>query len=546
MIDDLITCDKARIPVVLFVTQEELRAESEIVKYAEQQETMVWIWSLTSNKGVPGWEPPTDFENDIKYSDCPFDQEKSASPEGAVKALVDTILLLNEQREYDSSISSKIIAIFRDTHSILKQDLPFVRMLRDTSKELKNREGCMLICLSPDDYLPIDLEVDVIKIYPGLPKKSSINKMVVSLLDEFKIDNFNEIEDLTDSCIGLTLNQAADAIGKSLVKYNATINLNFIREEKTKVISSKPGLTYVKDVPSIEQVGGLGGIKEWLRERKKGFSQEARDQNLPIPRGILCIGISGAGKSLLAKAASSYLKMPLIKLNPPDLKGSLVGETERNFRTARDAIDSLGNCVVWIDELEKSISGNTGKNLDGGTSDALLQGFLHWMQEKKGGSFVVSTANSLEALPPELLRKGRWDAIFFVDLPSFEERMEIFRIHLNMRKWELSNDEISKLASETENYSGAEIEAACIDGRWKAFNDDRELEVSDVSFCIKQDVPLYVTMQEKIVALRKWAKTRARPASLIKKENFSYNTNRQRKRKIVLDPIEKVDKQTLN
>jgi hypothetical protein len=530
MIQDLIICDRARIPIAWLVTHEELRAEAEIVKYANDNKAQVWIWSLNSNpEGGPGWEPPIGMSNTLGYSQCPFDASASSAPDQAVNTFVDYSI--------SESANKKIIAIFRDPHHFINLDPSFIRTLRDASRELRDGHN-MIICISPEDNLPTDLHIDVVKIYPGLPDKDSIQQEIGSIIKDYDIINAPSLEEVTNACVGLTLIQVTDVLCKSLVKYRE-IQLDFVREEKTKVISSKPGLSYIRKTPSIEQVGGLDCIKGWLKERKKGFSQEAREQNLPFPRGILCIGIPGAGKSLFAKATSSYLGMPLIKLNPPDLKGSLVGQTESNFRQAREAIDSLGHCVVWIDELEKSISGNTGKNLDGGTSDALLQGFLHWMQEKEGGSFIVATANNLEALPPELLRKGRWDAIFFVDLPIEEERIEIFKIHLDRRNWVLKESEIKNLAKKTENYSGAEIEAACIDGKWKAFSEGRDLEAKDILSCIKDDVPLYVTMKEKILDLRKWARERARPAStkmsrrLVKKPS--------KKMAVVLDNVEKLN-----
>ncbi len=201
------------------------------------------------------------------------------------------------------------------------------------------------------------------------------------------------------------------------------------------------------------------------------------------------------------------------------------------------------NCIVWIDEFEKGLPKAGDRNLDGGTSDALLQGMLNWMQERKGGAFIVATANNISALPPELLRKGRWDAIFFVDLPTYEERIEIFKIHLGLRKWTLSEEEIKKLAKETEHYSGAEIEAACIDGKWKAFGRGENLTADDVIECIAMDVPLYITMEEQIRDLREWAKNRARPASSTK-SLCQAKTKRKKKpggRKISMKSMEKTD-----
>lgn len=200
------------------------------------------------------------------------------------------------------------------------------------------------------------------------------------------------------------------------------------------------------------------------------------------------------------------------------------------------------NCIIWIEEFEKGLPKAGDRNLDGGTSDTILQGTLDLMQERKGGSFLFATANDVSLLPPELLRKGRWDAIFFVDLPSYEERIEIFNIHLNQRKWKLSDQEIKKLAEQTKNYSGAEIEAACIDGRWKAFSRREELTVDDILSCIKSDVPLYKTMEEQIQSLRTWAEKRARPASRKKSSAAKRKiTKKPGGRKLMMKDKEKTD-----
>lgn len=508
MIEELITCDESRIPVVWFVTHEEARAESEITMHAKRTGGEAWVWSLTSNDGMPGWEPPKGLPRNLKQ---PFQEDLSASPEGAVKAVINYAQSLEEKTETGEVETSHVIAIFRDPHVFLDENMSFLRMLRDACRELKDTEA-LIVCLSPVDTLPSSLKTDVSVIHPGLPKRNTIRKVMEALLPDFE-QPLDKLDELTDACVGLTLNQAADALAKSITQYDA-VNIPYVSRIKTEAISSVPGLTYIGEAPDMNNVGGLDGLKEWLRQRKRGFSDEARNVGLPIPRGILCLGVSGCGKSLIAKAISNFYGYPLVRLNPPDLKGGIVGETEGNIRLVQESIESLGNCIVWIDEFEKGLPKAGIRNADGGTSDALLQGILTWMQERKGGAFVVATANDVSALPPELLRKGRWDEMFFVDLPSYEERIEIFRIHLQMRNWSLPDEDIKRLARETETYSGAEIEAACIDGMWRAFGRGEQLSVEDILVCLQTTVPLYATMQEDIMALRDWAQHRARPASV--------------------------------
>ena len=545
MIEELIVCDAARIPVVWFVTHEELRAEKCITEYGTSCGKQVWIWSLTSDQGNPGWETnqvsqkqPSLLKTEI-ISKPPFPVEDSSSPEGAVRTIVKFARESAELGENSSSYSRRsIIAIFRDPHVFLNEDMTFVRTLRDASRELRDVES-LIVCLSPVSKLPEELRHDVTVIKPGLPSKETIRSFMKEQLEDYDQSEFTNEDILTNACVGLTLSQSADAIAKSIVQFGK-INIDYIQKVKTETISSVPGLTYESEAPPIESVGGLHGLKDWLKERKRGFSEEARKENLPIPRGVLIIGVSGTGKSLLAKAVSSYFEAPLIRLSPPNLKGGIVGETESNLERAQQSITALGHCVCWIDELEKAMPSANHGNLDGGTSDAISGGLLNFMQERKGGAFIVGTANNISALPPELLRKGRWDAIFFVDLPTLEERLEIFKIHLDKRHWILSEEEIQILAEETNNYSGAEIEAACISGKWKAFSEEREMTYEDVLLSIRIEPPLYQTMEEQISELRKWAETRTRSASISKKIERP-TIGRIGKRKISTRQLEKVN-----
>jgi hypothetical protein len=536
MIEEVIVCDESRIPVVWLVTHEEARAEAEIAMHAKRIGGEVWIWSLTSNNGGPGWEPPAGTPRNKK---SPFDEDMSSSPEGAVKCVIDHAHNLEEKVEINEGENSHIVIVFRDPHVFLREDMSFIRMLRDATRELRDTEA-LIVCISPEDKLPTDLHTDVAVIRPGLPSKKTIVAAMNQQLTDYGLED-EDVDALAESCIGLTLNQSVDALAKSITQFNR-IDLDFISRIKTEAISSIPGLTYIGEAPSMEHVGGLAGLKDWLTQRKEGFTQEARDANLPIPRGVLTLGIPGCGKSLIAKAISSYYKMPLVRLNPPDLKGGIVGETESNIRRMQDSIEALNQVIIWIDEFEKGIPKQGVRNVDGGTSDALLLGLLTFMQERKGEAFIVACANDVSALPPELLRKGRWDEIFFVDLPTYEERIDIFKIHLGLRNWELAEDEIKKLANKAENFSGAEIEAACISGRWKAFSKGKPLSYIDIKECLETDIPLYHTMEEDIKRLREWATNRAKPASLLREGPVkAKKTRKPGGRKINLAKMEKID-----
>ncbi len=258
-------------------------------------------------------------------------------------------------------------------------------------------------------------------------------------------------------------------------------------------------------------VGGLGVLKEWLRLRERAFTQEARDYGLPAPKGIALIGIPGTGKSLTAKMIAGLWRLPLLRLDVGSLFGSLVGESEERARRALRVAETVSPAVVWLDELEKALAhGDT----DSGTSTRVFGTILTWMQEKKAPAFIVATANDISRLPPELLRKGRFDEIFFLDLPTQAERREIFAVHLQKRKRLAQDYDLDRLARESEGYVGAEIEQAIIDAMYAGFGAGREFTTDDVSAALKRQVPLSVSQRETIGALRAWLKEgRAQSAS---------------------------------
>jgi ATP-dependent 26S proteasome regulatory subunit len=539
IIKNIMTCDEARIPVTWLVTSEETRVEAELVKFTRSygDQADIWAWSLTSNNGFPGWGrpygwlPKTEEEEKKK---APFDPEVQGVPNLALYSI------LTEGRKSADSFENKVdgevlnkesipkmIIIFRDPH-VFFQDAGFIRTLRDASRDLRDT-FTTIVCISPVGTLPAELETDVEVIHPGLPSKEVIKELLKeSFYQDFQGKfELPDIDDLASACCGLTLIQALDAISKSIVELRK-VDLGFVHKVKTERISAVPGLTYIDEVVNMDDVGGLEGLKDWVEERREGFSQEARDFNLPFPKGVLCVGFPGAGKSLFAKAIAGYLNLPLIRFNPPDVKAGIVGATEANVRRVIQSLDAIGPHVCWIDELEKTMPKQGVRNIDGGTSDAILQSFLHWAQERKGGGFICGTCNDITSLPPELIRKGRWDAIFFVDLPNQVEREEVIRIHLRKRGRSFSNEEISAVAEALDSYSGAEIEGSIIDGIWKAFGDKkRDLRPSDVISCAKEDTPLSTIMKEELKALREWAGNRARPASKSIKEK-STKENKQR------------------
>jgi len=266
----------------------------------------------------------------------------------------------------------------------------------------------------------------------------------------------------------------------------------------------------------MQEVGGLEELKNWLVKRGKAFTLKAREFGLPEPRGILLLGIPGCGKSLTAKAIAGMWQLPLLKLDVGKVFSSYVGSSEENVRRAIHTAESIAPCILWLDEMEKGFSGLGSSGMtDGGTTARVFGTFLTWLQEKKTAVFVVATSNNVSQLPPELLRKGRFDEIFYVDLPSKEERKEITKIHLEKRKRASEKFDLDKVALQTHGFSGSEIEEVIVSGLYDAFNRDEELDQEHLEQVIQTMIPLSQTMEEQIKGIRDWAKLRARRASNI-------------------------------
>lgn len=283
-------------------------------------------------------------------------------------------------------------------------------------------------------------------------------------------------------------------------------------DAKRKLIASDGVLEHVNSPTSLSDIGGLDRLKTWLNARSATFSPEARDFGLTPPRGVLLLGVQGSGKSLCAKAISTAWSRPLLRLDPGTLYDRYVGESERRLRQALQQAEAMAPIVLWVDEIEKAFASAASRSTDGGLSQRMFGTLLTWMQERRAPVFFVATANDIEALPPELLRKGRFDEIFFVDLPGLEARHKIFSIHLAARKRDPKTFDLARLAAISDGYSGAEIEQAIIAALTTAFATKRPLDTALVEESLSASPALSVTMAEKIDALRTWAKGRTVPA----------------------------------
>jgi SpoVK/Ycf46/Vps4 family AAA+-type ATPase len=332
-------------------------------------------------------------------------------------------------------------------------------------------------------------------------------------------------EQLVKASLGLTRNEAENAFARAIVRDGVldASDVSVILEEKSQIVRKSGILEFIHNSGSIEDIGGLENLKKWLTKRNDSWLDVASDWGLPFPKGVLITGVPGCGKSLTAKCSASLWGLPLLRLDVGRVFAGLVGSSEANMRQALKMAEAVAPSILWMDEIEKGF-GDSGSSGDSGTSSRVFGSFLTWMQEKEKPVFVIATANNIDKLPPEFLRKGRFDEIFFVDLPTDSERQIIWTLHLkkrlnkeNIAGSEIDVDEqlISDLSAMSEGFSGAEIEQAVIASLFDTFSERRPVKREDIEKSIRNTVPLSITQAEKIRSIRGWASTRAVAATAI-------------------------------
>ena len=480
---------RAKYPILTIVSWEEGRVEETVRGVAEGLRRKFYSWSLTA-----GFSPP-----------MPHVEGSKISPE--LEALA---------RVYEANEAA--VFLLKDFHPYMR-DPRVIRLLRDIAGRLRGRSQT-LVLMGPTLNLPTELEKDVTVVDFPLPGADEIGDLLDRAADAVRgtpgvdVDlTPEEREAIIKSAQGLTRDEVESVFARSLVE-KRTFELGTVLREKQGIIRKSGLLEYYPVSDRMGDVGGMDALKHWLEMRGKNFTDEARAYGLPAPKGVLLLGVQGCGKSLIAKAIAAQWRLPMLKLDVGRIFGSLVGQSEENIRKAIKTAESVAPCVLWADELEKGFAGaNSSGVSDGGTTARVFATFLTWMQEKTSPVFLIATANDVTALPPEMLRKGRFDEIFFVDLPKTDERRQIFRIHLEKRDRDASLFDLDELASLSEGFSGAEIEAAVVSAMATAFASDREVTMADLAGEVRQAVPLSRTMAEDISALRMWAATRARPAA---------------------------------
>ncbi len=490
---------RAKYPILYLLSWEERRVEDILRAVAQERRKHLYGWTITD-----GILPLDDYDGP------PIDP----STNHPLRAL-----------EYIAQSREPAIFVLKDFHPFLDEqrglaDYPMiVRRLRDLTDELK-RTNKTLIILSPLLRFPLELEKDITVLDYSLPTPKELEKSLERVLKSVseigrvktKLDGQTR-EKALKAVQGLTCTECENVLARSYVQ-TRTLDISIILTEKKQIIRRSKVLEYFDAQEDMAAVGGMTLLKEWLGKRGLAFTERARQFGLPEPRGLLLLGVQGAGKSLVAKAIASQWQMPLLRLDLGSVFSELVGSSEQNMRTALRLAESVAPCLLWLDELEKGLAGTVSSHLsDAGTAARVFGSFLTWMQEKNAPVFVVATANDISILPPEILRKGRFDEIFFIDLPNFNERAEIFAIHLARRGRDPLGFDLALLAQQSEGFSGAEIEQVIISGLYDAFEAGHELCNKDLLANLSATIPLSRTMEQQVTALRNWARTHARPAS---------------------------------
>jgi len=435
------------------------------------------------------------------------------------------------------------VFVLKDFHVLFgakrtQLDYHAVRKLRDIIPHLKTSSVKKnVIFISPELIIPDEMQKEISIIDFPLPTIDEIR----THLDNMILENQSVVsieltpegrEKIYKAALGLTLQEAENAFARAMVDGGKLCDsdVNVIFDEKNQVVKKTGVLEFIKSDISIDDIGGLDNLKLWLQKRKNSWLDSAKEYNLPPPKGVLITGVPGCGKSLTAKAMSAIWQLPLLYFDMGRVLSGIVGSSEENLRRALRTAEAVSPSVLWVDEIEKGFAGVSSIG-DSGTSSRIFGTFLTWMQDKTDPVFVVATANDIGSLPPELLRKGRFDEIFFVDLPTFRERKVIFNLHLKKRlaglnaakRIKITDPLIERLAGMTEGFVGAEIEQTVIAALYEAFFENRALMESDLEFIIKNTVPLSVTRKEHIDGLREWANARAVCATA-KEDLKSYTT----------------------
>ena len=497
---ELETLIRARYPILYIITSEEMRVQNLILEVARKRQKKIFEWSCSTG---------------IVPAGSSIQSQKNRSA-----ATRDPLLALDQVIDH----VEPALFIFKDFHPFLSRtNFAIIRKLKEIALHLKNSFKTIIL-VSPVLEIPTELEKEITVLNYPLPAREDLNELLDKIIADVR--QFKQVdidldeagrERLLQAALGLTLGEAENVFAKIIVKGERLSgdDVPEVLAEKQQIIRKNGLLEYYAAAENFDHIGGLAVLKDWLSKRAVAFSSEARAFGLPPPKGILMLGVQGCGKSLCAKAVSNQWQLPLLRFDMGRMFGSFVGSSEENIRRAIAVAESVAPAILWVDEIDKAFAGTQASGAaDGGTTARVFGTFLTWLSEKTAPVFVVATANEISQLPPELLRKGRLDEIFFVDLPTREERIEVFRIHLTKRGRQVAAFNLEALAEASTDFSGAEIEEAITSALYDAFSGRDEITTAHVLAAIAETVPLAKTMDEQIKHLRTWAGGRARNASV--------------------------------
>ena len=395
------------------------------------------------------------------------------------------------------------------------------RALRELAQRLTSRRSAIVLTGDPLE-LPKELEGVAVRFTMELPDEAELRSVIRAVIDQMsmrqrvQVDlSRDDAQRLVRALSGLTINQARQVIAQAIVSDGrlSADDIRTIVRCKGELIERGGILEFFAVEENTFELGGFARLKGWLGDARIGFTPEAKALNLEAPKGVMIVGVQGCGKSLAAKFIAREWQLPLLKLDAGRLYEKYVGESEKNFRRATTMAEAMAPVILWIDEIEKAFAQASSADADGGLSQRLFGAFLTWLQEKKEGVFVVGAANDLTRVPPELLRKGRFDEIFFVDLPSRDERKNIFTIHLRLRKQEPQHFDLQRLADATDGFSGAEIEQAVISSMYRALQRRVPPSTETILEAVGATVPLSVSRREDIARIRAVAAGRFTPVA---------------------------------
>jgi ATP-dependent 26S proteasome regulatory subunit len=510
-------------PIVVMETVEEMRAVGLVRAACSDLNIAVFEWSIADGLVRSGSNSPAvpaaALQMRINAARQAADPSAPESSKAAIYNTLDPVQALATME----TMTLEAVFVLKDFHRHMESPI-VVRRLRDVGQKFSaNRRT--LILTAPSISMPPELQSLVEYVDLPLPDLQRLRQIVEETFKrlskahtlQLKLDG-SGVDAMAANLRGLTEEEAERAISQTLVARYALCpeTITDVLEAKKELLRHAGMLEFIDASESMASVGGLDNLKRWLAQRRGAWEDAAREFGLEPPRGVIILGVQGCGKSMCARAIAGEWKLPLVKFDTAAVYDKYIGETEKRIQKVFQVAEGLAPCVLWIDELEKVFAGSgpDSASVDAGVSSRILAAFLGWMQERKAPVFVAATCNNVTVLPPELIRKGRFDELFFVDLPNQSERRQIFAIQLKRRKRSPGDFDLDRIAAVAKGYSGAEIDAAVQTALYAAYSSKQPLTTQTLLDALKATVPLSTTRAEEIQSLREWARTRAVAASI--------------------------------